>query len=68
MRAGDPVEVQLILAGGPELMTRWCGGYAFARAEASGCAIVTHTRGLFEGCEVRYRASDVRTGAALVSP
>jgi hypothetical protein len=60
MKPGDAVEVQLILAGGRDLMTRWSNGYEFARAEAGACVIVKHTRGLFEGCEVRYRASDVR--------
>jgi hypothetical protein len=60
MKSGDAVEVQLILAGGRDLMTRWSNGYEFARAEANGCVIVKHTRGTFENCEVRYHASDVR--------
>lgn len=60
MKPCDPIQVQQILAGGRELLTAWCDGYEYVRTEPAGTIIVKHTRGLFEGCEVRFNKSDIR--------
>lgn len=57
---GDSVQVKQV---GP--LTYWSDGYKFLRHEPkTGCIMVVHTSGVYEGCEVRYRADLVRHALA----
>lgn len=62
MRQGDPVEVQIIWAGGQEILTDWFGGYTFDRREQSDVIVRDES-----GAPIRYHERDVRmqTGGGM---
>jgi hypothetical protein len=60
VKPGDAVEVYLIWAGGSRATSvDWFGGYELVSCDG-GVAVVRHTSGDFEGCEVNYEVGAVR--------
>jgi hypothetical protein len=65
-REGEPVQVGHVVAASPALLA-WSTGYTFVRwAPVTGCAIVRHVGGTFDGCEVRFVAHQVRPIASAL--
>lgn len=58
MKEGDKVEVLVIWAQGVD--ASWFGGYEYVRQRDDKTAVVRHTSGYLEGCEVNYPNEAVR--------
>lgn len=64
VKRGDPVEVHVIVAGGPLPISSWLGSYTFFEYEPYSRSVLVHTE---HGGLVRYAEHDVRlqTGGGI---